>query len=117
MTAPLSSLDETALMAIVGGDRELARQLAELFLEDLGPRVTEITAAVSELDAKRLHAGAHALRGSAASINADIVASAAGVLETMGRASKLEGVRGALDELTIAVTNLRPRLVALAARA
>lgn len=104
-------------MTLVGGDRQLARQLAALFLEDLGPRVTEITAAVSELDAKRLQVGAHALCGSAASIKADIVAAAAGVLETMGRASKLEGVQHVLDELTIAVTNLRPRLVALAARA
>lgn len=117
MTAPLSSLDETALMTLVGGDRELACQLAELFLEDLEPRVTEITAAVSELDAKRLHAGAHALRGSAGSIRADIVAAAAGVLEAMGRASKLEGVQRALTDLTLAVANLRPRLVALAASA
>jgi two-component system sensor histidine kinase/response regulator len=116
LTDSLSSLDEAALMTVVGGDRELARQLAELFLEDLGPRVTEITAAVSELDAKRLHAGAHALRGSAGSISADVVAATAGVLETMGRASRLEGVQRALDELTIAVANLRPRLVALAAR-
>lgn len=117
MSEHSEELDEAALMTLVGGDRELACQLAELFLEDLGPRVTEITAAVSELDAKRLHAGAHALRGSAGSIKADIVADAAGVLETMGRASKLEGVQGALDELTIAVARLRPRLVALAASA
>ena len=104
-------------MTLVGGDRELACRLAELFLEDLGPRITEITAAVSELDPKRLHAGAHALRGSAGSIKADIVAAAAGVLEAMGRASKLDGVQRALDDLTIAVASLRPRLVALAARA
>jgi HPt (histidine-containing phosphotransfer) domain-containing protein len=104
-------------MTLVGGDRDLARQLAALFLEDLGPRLTEITAAVSELDPKRLQAGAHALRGSAGSINADIVAAAAGVLETMGRAGKLDGVQRALDDLTIAVANLRPRLVALAASA
>ena len=104
-------------MALVGGDQELARQLAELFLDDLGPRVTEITAAVSQLDAKRLHTGAHALRGSAGSIRADIVAQAAGVLEAMGRASKLDGVQRALDELTLAVARLRPSLIALAARA
>jgi HPt (histidine-containing phosphotransfer) domain-containing protein len=104
-------------MTLVGGDRDLARQLAELFLEDLGPRVTEITAAVSERDAKRLHSGAHALRGSAGSISAEIVAAAAGVLEAMGRAGKLDGVVRALDELTIAVANLRPRLVELVARA
>ncbi len=117
MTAPLSSLNETALMTLVGGDRQLARQLAALFLEDLEPRVTEITAAVSELDAKRLQVGAHALRGSAGTINAEVVAAAAGVLETMGRASKLQGARRALDELTIAVASLRPRLVALATTA
>jgi HPt (histidine-containing phosphotransfer) domain-containing protein len=115
LTTPLSSLDEMALMTLVDGDRELAGQLAKLFLDDLEPRITEITAAVSELDAKRLHASAHALRGSAGSIKADIVAAAAGVLETMGRASKLDGVQRALGELTIAVANLRPRLVALAA--
>lgn len=115
--SPLSSLDEIALMTLVGGDRELASQLAELFLEDLGPRVTEITSAVSELDAGRLYAGAHALRGSAGSIKADIVAAAAGVLEAMGRASKLQGVQSALDELNIAVAGLRPRLLELAARA
>jgi HPt (histidine-containing phosphotransfer) domain-containing protein len=115
--SPLSALDEVALMDLVGGDRELASQLAELFLEDLGPRVTEITTAVSELDAKRLYAGAHALRGSAGSIKADIVAAAAGVLEAMGRASKLQGVQRALDDLNIALASLRPRLVTLAAGA
>jgi HPt (histidine-containing phosphotransfer) domain-containing protein len=116
LTSALSSLDETALMTLVGGDRELACQLAALFLEELGPRVTEITTAVSELDAKRLYAGAHALRGSAGSIKADVVAATAGVLEAMGRASKLDGVQRALEELTIAVATVRPRLVALAAR-
>jgi HPt (histidine-containing phosphotransfer) domain-containing protein len=117
LTAPLSSLDEAALMTLVGDDLDLARQLAELFLADLEPRVTEITAAASKLVAKRLHAGAHALRGSASSIRADIVAAAAGVLEAMGRASKLDGIERALGDLTIAVANLRPRLVALAASA
>jgi hypothetical protein len=34
----------------------------------------------------------------------------------MGRASRLEGVQRALEELTIAVATVRPRLVALAAR-
>jgi two-component system, sensor histidine kinase and response regulator len=103
-------------MTLVGGDRELVSQLAELFLEDIGPRVTDITTAVSELDAERLYTGAHALRGSAGSIKADIVAAAAGVLEAMGRASKLQGVQGALDDLNIALASLRPRLLELAAR-
>ena len=111
------ALDEVALMELVGGNRELAGELAEIFLEDLAPRVTEITAAVEERDADRLMAGAHALRGSAGSLRAEIVSAAAGVLEGMGRSGEMGGVQRALAELNFALARLRPRLVLLAGRA
>ena len=111
------ALDEAALMILVGGSRELAGELAELFLDDLEPRVTEITAAVTERDADRLRSAAHALRGSAGSLRAEIVSTAAGVLEAMGHSHKLDGVQSALKELNIALARLRPRLVLLAGRA
>ena len=111
------ALDEVALMKLVGGDRELAGELAELFLDDLEPRVTEITAAVTDRDADRLRAGAHALRGSAGSLKAEIVSAAAGVLEAMGRSGELGGVQAALADLNSALANLRSRLVLLAGRA
>lgn len=116
-TDRLEALDETALMILVGGSRELAGELAELFLDDLEPRVTEITAAVTELDADRLRAGAHALRGSAGSLKAGNVSAAAGVLEAMGRSGGLDGVQRALELLNVALASLRPRLVELAGRA
>jgi signal transduction histidine kinase/DNA-binding response OmpR family regulator len=112
-----AALDEDALMELVGGNRELAGELAEIFLEDLAPRVTEITAAVDERDAGRLMTGAHALRGSAGSLRAEIVSAAAGVLEGMGRSGELDGVQRALAELNAALAKLRPRLVLLAGRA
>jgi CheY-like chemotaxis protein len=111
------ALDEVALMKLVGGNRELAGELAELFLEDLEPRVTEITAAVTERDADRLRAGAHALCGSAGSLRAGIVSAAAGALETMGRSGEMGGVQHALADLNSALASLRPRLVLLAGRA
>ena len=111
------ALDESALMELVGGDRALAGELAGLFLEDLEPRVTEITAAVRGLDAGRLRAGAHALRGSAGTMKAQSVSLAAGVLETMGRSGELHGVQVALENLNTALASLRPRLVALAGEA
>lgn len=111
------ALDEAALMVLVGGSRELAGELAELFLDDLEPRMTEITAAVTERDADRLRSAAHALRGSAGSLKAEIVSTAAGVLEAMGRSNKLDGVQSALKELNVALARLRPRLVLLAGRA
>jgi HPt (histidine-containing phosphotransfer) domain-containing protein len=111
------ALDETALMILVGGSRELAGELAELFLDDLEPRVAAITAAVRDRDADRLRSAAHALRGSAGTLRAGIVSAAAGVLEAMGHSQKLDGVQSALKELNIALASLRPRLVLLAGRA
>src|ERR1700730_12157538 len=102
------ALDEVALMKLVGGDRELAGELAGLFLEDLEPRVIEITAAVTGHDADRLRARAHALCGSAGSLKAGIVSAAAGVLEAMGRSGELGGVQGALADLSFALASVRP---------
>src|ERR1700682_4698850 len=109
-----AALDEAALLILVGGDQKLAGELAGLFLNDIEPRMNEITAAVTERDPARLRAGAHALRGSAATMMANNVSAAAAELETMGRSGLLEGVQRALEELNMAMTILRPRLVALA---
>ena len=107
-------LDEAALLVVVGGNRELAGELAVLFLNDIEPRMKEINMAVTERDAVRLRAGAHALRGSAATMMAQGVSAAAGALETMGHSGLLDGVQRALEELNAAMATLRPRLVALA---
>jgi HPt (histidine-containing phosphotransfer) domain-containing protein len=111
------ALDEAALMNLVGGDRVLAGELARIFLDDLGPRVTEITAAVDGRDATRLRSAAHALRGSAGSMRAGNVWNAAGALESMGTSGVLDGMGAALERLNLALAALRPRLVALAGKA
>jgi two-component system, sensor histidine kinase and response regulator len=106
-------LDEVGLMKLVSGDQALAGQLAGLFLEDLEPRVTEITAAVDRRDAERLRMGAHALAGSAMTLKAGVVAAAARVLETLARSGELTESPLALANLNSAVATLRPRLVLL----
>ena len=111
------TLDEAALMKLVGGNRELASELAELYLTDLEPRVNEITIAARAHDGVRLRAAAHALRGSSGSIKAENVSAAAGVLEGMGQSGELDGVLHALELLTVAIATLRPRLVLLAGEA
>lgn len=112
-----ATLDETALMKLVSGNRALASELAGLFLEDLEPRVTEITAAVDGRDAARLRMGAHALAGSAGTLKAGLVATAARVLETIARSGELGGSPLALVDLNSALARLRPRLVTLAGKA
>jgi two-component system sensor histidine kinase/response regulator len=106
-------LDEVGLMKLVSGDQALAGQLAGLFLEDLEPRVSEITAAVDRRDAERLRMGAHALAGSALTLKAGVVAAAARVLETLARSGELAESPLALANLNSAVATLRPRLVLL----
>jgi len=107
-------LDEVGLMKLVNGDQALAGQLAGLFLEDLEPRVTDITAAVDGRDAERLRMGAHALAGSALTLKAGVVAAAARVLESLARSGELAESPLALANLNSAVATLRPRLVLLA---
>ena len=107
-------LDEEALMTLVGDDRQLAGELADLYLDDLEPRVAEIASAARHGDADRLRSAAHALRGSSGSIKAENVSAAAGVLEEMGRSREMGGVLSALELLDVAVASLRPRLVLLA---
>ena len=113
----LDALDEAALMNLVGGDRVLAGELADIFLDDLGPRAAEITAAVDGRDATRLRSAAHALRGSAGSLKAGSVWNAAGALEAMASSGVLDGMGEALERLNLALAALRPRLVALARKA
>jgi HPt (histidine-containing phosphotransfer) domain-containing protein len=111
------ALDEAALLIMVDGNQGLAGELAGIFLTDIEARMNEITSAVTARDAARLRAGAHALRGSAATMHADNVSAAAGALETMGRSGLLDGMQRALEELNVAMAILRPRLVALAGAA
>jgi len=110
------TLDEAALVKVVGGDRKLAGELAQLFLDDLDNRVAEITAAVEARQVDRLRAAAHALRGSAGSLRAGNVRDASGALESIASSGSLEGAIPALNALDLALASLRPRLAKMTGR-
>ena len=115
--ADTATLDEPALMKVVGGDRKLANELAQLFLDDLDNRVAEITAAVEARQVDSLRAAAHALRGSAGSLRAGNVRDASGALESIASSASLEGAMHALNVLDLALATLRPRLAKMTGRA
>lgn len=106
-------LDEGALLATVCGNRELAGELAQIFLEELEPRMLEMGNAIRDGDAVRVQFVAHALRGSAASMSATQVTASATALETMGRDRDLSKALSAFTCLEGELVGLTERLTIL----
>ena len=104
----IAGLDTADGLARVAGNRKLYAKLLRQFVEQQGPAVTQITAALAGGDAVLAERLAHTLKGVAGNIGAGDVQSAAGDLEKLIRsradATALEAasrrVAGVLDPLT-----------------
>src|SRR5438874_13589513 len=108
-------LDRAELVARVGEDRELLRELVGIFLEDSPGWLEQIRAAVRQADARRLKLYAHLLSGTASNFGAHQVTAAARRLERMGQAGRLDEAPEALADLVVALDRLSPALHELAA--
>ncbi len=97
-------------MARVGGDAELLKELALLFLEESPRMMTELLAAHAQGDAKQVERTAHGLKGSVANFGAKRAVDAAFQIEQSGRAGKLDGVAALLDTLDLALAALYSEL-------
>ena len=93
------------------GDRELAIEIVQMFLEDYAMRLAAIHVAVEQGDARGLVTTAHTLKGSAGYLSAGRVAEAAGRLEAIGREGRLADAAAALEQLDGAVAQLIPELL------
>jgi PAS domain S-box-containing protein len=91
--------DVAAVLDSLGGDLELLREVAGIFLSQTPKHMEKIRKAISERDAKVLDRGAHALKGSAANLLAQGVVGAASRLEEIGRGGSVDGSREALASL------------------
>jgi CheY-like chemotaxis protein/HPt (histidine-containing phosphotransfer) domain-containing protein len=100
-------------LAHVGGDRELLRDLAALFLEEFPSRFAEARAAFEQSDAAKLRLAAHTLKGAVGSFAASSAWEAAHRLETMGQRGDLTGAAEAIAALGTELDRLRPALAAL----
>jgi PAS domain S-box-containing protein len=76
-------------MERVGGDRELLREIGDLFIKGAPEAMADIRDAVEKADAYRLNRAAHALKGSVANFGAKAVFQAALKLEKMGEGGEL----------------------------
>ena len=100
---------ETAL-ARVGGDIELLKEIAGLFLEEYPVALVDILQALATKDANLLERAAHGLKGSVANFGARAAVDAAFQLEQLGRTDKLDLAPPALADLERALACLHAEL-------
>jgi HPt (histidine-containing phosphotransfer) domain-containing protein len=113
MSIPGDVLDREVALSRVGGDVELLREIAVLFLENYGTWLGELREAAARGDAKVVENTAHGLKGSVANFGAQNAVDAALVLETMGRRRDLTDVSRSVAALEAALAALRPELESL----
>jgi len=106
-------LDRDVAMARVGGDVELLKEIAALFLEEYPRVVSELHKALEAGDAKAVERSAHGLKGSVANFGARSVVDAAFELEQMGRTQKLAEVAQVLNSLELALAALHTELTSI----
>jgi len=94
------AVDRQALLARLGGDEELMRDIVQIFLMDCPARLAAIKSAVDARNADKLRAEAHALKGAASNMSAQDVVEAARTLERMGAEGKLEAADAAWLQLS-----------------
>ena len=87
--APTASCDVNAFIDRLGGDVELARDMATLFIPDAMRLLEKIREAVGAANPERLRHEAHALKGAASNFNATQVVAASRDLESMARSGDL----------------------------
>jgi HPt (histidine-containing phosphotransfer) domain-containing protein len=99
------------MLARLDGDVELARQLAEIFLDESPGMVNRLRTAVAEGSADAVQRAAHALKGSLSNFIDSGPTATAFELETMGRNGRLDEASRTLarldDEIAGLVTALK----------
>src|SRR6185295_8122126 len=103
-------MDRATALARVGGDLELLREIAALFLDEYPRALDDIHKALATGDAKLLENSAHGLKGSVANFCARSAEDAAFQLEQLGRIKKLDQAPAILSALEQALALLQAEL-------
>jgi len=111
--APENVLDLELALARVGGDKQLLREIAVLFIEECPRAFAEVRKAVAAGDAAKLENAAHALKGSVSNFGARDAVAAAFHLEQMGRANQMTEAEGMLLKLESALSAVCAELATL----
>ncbi len=109
---PVVGLDRDLALSRVGGDLDLLKEIAAIFLEDLPRSVAKIEESISTKDFELLERSAHGLKGAASNFGASDVVEFALNLEKMGREKNLSGAEEGLRTLRSALATLKAELEA-----
>ena len=106
-------MDRATALARVGGDLELLKEIAALFLDEYPRALDDMRKALATGDAKLLEHAAHGLKGSVANFSAPAAEEAAFQLEKLGRAQKLDQAPEIVTALEQALALLQAELASL----
>ena len=108
-----TALDRSLALSRVGGDAELLKEIAQLFIAEYPRVLNELHEAMARGDARLVERTAHGLKGSVANFGAPAAVEAARMIEAMGRAQQLAEVSQVVRTLELALAALRPELESL----
>lgn len=111
-----SALNTEVALARLGGDRELLREIAALFIDDSDRMVGEIERALVARNAFALDRAAHTLKGCALNFGAQRVSEAARSLERIARSGDLSAASTVYETLRSELNQLLTELRGLAGR-
>jgi HPt (histidine-containing phosphotransfer) domain-containing protein len=107
-------VDRAQALDRVGGDRDLLRELTDLFLEECPKLLAGLRAALAQGQPAQVRLLAHNLKGAIDNFAAQEAVDAAARLEALGRAGDLTCADKAWSALEAEIDRLKPALAALA---
>jgi HPt (histidine-containing phosphotransfer) domain-containing protein len=113
----MGELDYNAALARVGGDADLLRELAGMFLQEYPKLMNEIRAGLARQDAAGVCNSAHQLKGLLAQFGAETARQAAYGVEQPARQGDLEAVARNMLVLEAAMRRIQPELAQAAGQA
>jgi HPt (histidine-containing phosphotransfer) domain-containing protein len=112
-TGPCDGFDKEAALDRVGGDLDLLKEIARIFLDDCPRSLTELSEAAARGDCALVERAAHTLKGASSNFGAARLVAAALRIEKMGHARTVEGFSAAFADVESALDTLRAELEAL----
>ena len=111
-TTPPMTFDRASLLDRVDGDDELLAMVVDVFLDDAPQSLRAIQSAFEAADHAGLGLAAHALKGAAANISAEVVRAAAHDLEQAAQTGPASAIDAGVRRVQEAMSALVPVLAA-----